>query len=135
MWCPLTNRRKTGCEAELFLKNPKKYFEGFLSGVSRISRVWGRHSPTRFPQGQNERKANFGTSVESCSKKVTASSVWAFADTSGGRGVDSASYAAGFLPLLLTTHGKANLAKFPGISFRVFVTEFDKNGRISSVLQ
>lgn len=69
------------------------------------------------------------------SKKVTASSVWAFADTSGGRGVDSASYAAGFLPLLLTTHGKANLAKFPGISFRVFVTEFDKNGRISSVLQ
>lgn len=70
-----------------------------------------------------------------CSKKVTASSVWAFADTSGGRGVDSASYAAGFLPLLLTTHGKANLAKFPGISFRVFVTEFDKNGRISSVLQ
>ena len=70
-WCPLTNRRKTGCEAELFLKNPKNYFEGFLSGASRISRVWGRHSPTRFPQGQNERKANFGTAVESCSKKVT----------------------------------------------------------------
>ena len=70
-WCPLTNRRKTGCEAELFLKNPKKYFfEGFLSGASRISRVWGRHSPTRFPQGQNERKANFGTTVESCSKKL-----------------------------------------------------------------
>jgi len=39
-------------------------------GISRISRVWGRHSPTRFPQGQNERKANFGTSVESCSKKL-----------------------------------------------------------------
>jgi len=69
-WRPLTNRRKTGCEAELFLKNPKKYFEGFLSGASRISRVWGRHSPTRFPQGQNERKANFGTAVESCSKKL-----------------------------------------------------------------
>ena len=34
------------------------------------SRVWGRHSPTRFPQGQNERKANFGTTVESCSKKL-----------------------------------------------------------------
>ena len=50
------------------MKNPKKYFEGFLSGASRISRVWGRHSPTRFPQGQNERKANFGTAVESCSK-------------------------------------------------------------------
>ena len=42
----------------------------FLSGASRISRVWGRHSPTRFPQGQNERKANFGTAVESCSKKL-----------------------------------------------------------------
>ena len=69
------NSRKTGCGAELFLKNPKKYFEGFLSGASRISRVWGRHSPTRFPQGQNERKANFGTAVESCSKKVAAFSV------------------------------------------------------------
>ena len=43
---------------------------GGISGVSRISRVWGRHSPTRFPQEQNERKANFGTAVESCS--VTA---------------------------------------------------------------
>ena len=64
-----------------------------------------------------------------------ASSVWAFADIPGLRGVDSANYAAVFLPLLLTTHGKANLAKFPGISFRVFVTEFDKNGKISSVLQ
>ena len=73
--------------------------------------------------------------VESCSKKVAAFSVWAFADTFGGQGVDSASYAAVFLPLLLTTHGKANLAKFPGISFRVFVTEFDKNEKISSVLQ
>ena len=50
------------------MKNPKNYFEGFFSGASRISRVWGRHSPTRFPQGQNERKANFGTAVESCSK-------------------------------------------------------------------
>ena len=43
---------------------------GGISGVSRISRVWGRHSPTRFPQEQNERKANFGTAVESCSKKT-----------------------------------------------------------------
>ena len=55
------------------MKNPKKYFEGFLSGVSRISRVWGRHSPTRFPQGQNERPANFGTAVESCSEKLPLS--------------------------------------------------------------
>ena len=55
--------------------------------------------------------------------------MWAFADTHGLFGVDSANFAAVFLPLLLTTHGKANLAKFPGISFRVFVTEFDKNGK------
>ncbi len=53
--------------------------------------------------------------------------MWAFADTPGLRGVDSANYAAVFLPLLLTTHGKANLARFPGISFRVFVTEFFGN--------
>ena len=55
--------------------------------------------------------------------------MWAFADNPGLFGVDSASYAAVFLPLLLTTHGKANLAKFPGISFRVFTTAFDKNGK------
>ena len=39
-------------------------------GVSRISRVWGRHSPTRFPWGKMSAEANFGTVVESCS--VTA---------------------------------------------------------------
>ena len=55
------------------MKNPKNYFDGFLSGASRISRVWGRHSPTRFPQGQNEQKANFGTAVESCSEKLRRS--------------------------------------------------------------
>ena len=59
MWCPLTNGRKTGCEAELFLKNPEKYFEGFFSGVSRMSRVWGRHSPTRLPQGQRPQICEF----------------------------------------------------------------------------
>ena len=76
---------KQGGEAELFLKNPKKYFEGFLSGASRISRVWGRHSPTRFPQGQNERKANFGTAVESCSEKLPLSSAADFAAIYKGR--------------------------------------------------
>ena len=80
-WCPLTNRRKTGCEAELFLKkSPHKSvqksakscrcFMLFFCFPAGDSRVWGRHSPTRFPQGQNERKANFGTAVESCSKKL-----------------------------------------------------------------
>ena len=49
------------------------------------SRVWGRHSPTRFPQGQNERKANFGTTVESCSKKLPLSSTADFAAIRRGR--------------------------------------------------
>ena len=72
--------------------------------------------------------------VESCSKKVAASSVWDFTNIPGLRGVDSADFAAVFLPLLLTTHGKANLAKFPGISFRVFTTAFDKNGKLEAFL-
>jgi hypothetical protein len=67
--------------------------------------------------------------VEPCSKKVAASSVWAFADTLHGRGEDSANFSAKFIPLFLTTHGKANLANFPGISSRAFITAFDKNGR------
>ena len=58
---------------------------GGISGVSRISRVWGRHSPTRFPQGQNERKANFGTAVESCSEKLPLSSAADFAAIYKGR--------------------------------------------------
>jgi hypothetical protein len=67
-WCPLTNRRKTGCEAELFLKNPKKYFEGFLSGVSRIA-GFGEGTPQQVSrEGQNRRIADFGTVVETCSK-------------------------------------------------------------------
>ena len=94
----------------------------------------GVATPTRFPQDKMSRKAKFGTVVESCSKKVAASSVWAFADTPGLLGVDSANYAAVFLPLLLTTHGKANLAKFPRISFRVFTTAFDKNGKLEAFL-
>ena len=120
----------------MFFEKSENIFSGiFQAAQAAKRRAWGGNPNKIYQRGQNRRYADFGTVVESCSKKVTASSVWAFADTSGGRGVDSASYAAGFLPLLLTTHGKANLAKFPGISFRVFVTEFDKNGRISSVLQ
>ena len=56
-----------------------------MGGASRISRVWGRHSPTRFPQGQNERKANFGTAVESCSEKLPLSSAADFAAIYKGR--------------------------------------------------
>ena len=50
-----TIRRKTGCAAELFLKKSEKNLRRFSNGASRISRVWGRHSPTRFPPGQKER--------------------------------------------------------------------------------
>ena len=60
--------------------------------------------------------------------------MWAFADTSGGRGVDSASYAAGFLSLLLTTHGKANLAKFPAIIFPL-TTYYRKKRNFGNVLR
>ena len=41
------------------MKNSKKYFEGFLSGASRISRVWGRHSPTRFTKGAKPQICGF----------------------------------------------------------------------------
>jgi len=117
-WCPLTNRRKTGCKAELFLKNPKNYFEGFFSGASRISRVWGRHSPTRFPQGQNERKANFGTAVESCSKKLPDCRSLATATFSENRNqLFYKRLRAGVLPLLPTTPQKAKMTDFPARTF------------------
>ena len=51
----------------------------------QTAKVWGRHSPTRFPQGQNERKANFGTAVESCSEKLPLSSAADFAAIYKGR--------------------------------------------------
>ena len=60
-------------------------------------------TPTRFPQDKIERLAKFGTVVESCSKKVAAFPVWAFADTLDGEGGASANFAAVFLPLIPTT--------------------------------
>ncbi len=44
--------------------------------------------------------------------EVTVSSVWAFADTSGLFGVDSANYAVVFFPLLPTAEKKEILAVF-----------------------
>ena len=58
--------------------------------------------------------------VESCSKKVAASSVWASADFLDGRGGDSANSAAVFFPSILTTQRKENLAKFPENSYDFF---------------
>ena len=75
---------------------------GGISGVSRISRVWGRHSPTRFPQEQNERKANFGTAVESCSKKLPVCRSLPTATFSGNRNqFFHKRLRAGVLPLFL----------------------------------
>jgi len=52
------------------LKNPKNYFEGFSSGTSRIA-GFGEGTPQQdLPKGQNRRYADFGTVVESCSKKL-----------------------------------------------------------------
>ena len=123
------------------MKNPKKYFEGFLSGASRISRVWGRHSPTRFPQGQNERKANFGTAVESCSKKLLDCRSLPTATFSENRNqlfykrlpdcphlllplfreiynqLFHKRLRAGVLPLLPTTPQKAKMTDFPARTF------------------
>ena len=49
------------------MKNPKKYFEGFSSGTSRIA-GFGEGTPQQdLPKGQNRRYADFGTVVESCS--------------------------------------------------------------------
>ncbi len=76
--------------------------------------------------------ANFGTVVESCSKKVAASSVWASADSPDWRGGDSANSAAVFFPIsLLRSAGKIwqTSPEIPVISFRVFLPAFDKNGR------
>ncbi len=63
-------------------------------------------TPTRFPQDKIERLAKFGTVVESCSKKVAASTVWAFADTLDGEGGASANFAAVFFPSLLLRTGR-----------------------------
>ena len=114
---------------------------GGISGVSRISRVWGRHSPTRFPQEQNERKANFGTAVESCSKKLPDCRSLATATFSENRNqlfykrlpdcphlllplfqkiynqLFHKRLRAGVLPLLPTTPKKAKMTDFPARTF------------------
>ena len=45
-------------------------------------RVWGRHSPTRFHEGQNEQMAKFGPMVESCSTLPRLFGFWFFAKVS-----------------------------------------------------
>ena len=56
--CPLTDRRKTWCKSELFLKNPQKYLRGFFGGVSRKRRVWGGNPNKYLTGGQMSEKRN-----------------------------------------------------------------------------
>ncbi len=97
----------------------------FSSGASRKRRAWGGN-PNKIPAGQIERLAKFGTVVESCSKKVTASAVWAFADTLDGEGGASANFAAVFLSLLPTTPRKAKMTEICG-NFPLFLTKPHKS--------
>ncbi|NBI61706.1 hypothetical protein D3Z38_01160 [Clostridiales bacterium] len=109
MVCPLTNRRKTGGKAEVFFEKSENIFSGiFQAAQAAKRRAWGGN-PNKIPIGQNERLAKFGTVVESCSKKVAASAVWASADTLDGEGGVSGNFAAVFLPLLPTTPRKAKM--------------------------
>ena len=88
-------------------------------------------TPTRFPQDKMSVHANFGTVVESCSKKVAASPVWASADFPDGRGGDSANSAAVFLPLILTKPHNAKLTEIYGNFFIFFsfpTSKTAKNG-------
>ncbi|MEH2929729.1 hypothetical protein VSQ48_07430 [Candidatus Ventrimonas sp. KK005] len=75
----------------MFFEKSEKIFRGFFKRRKPQKGGLGVATPTRFPQDKIERLAKFGTVVESCSKKVAASSVWAFADTLDGEGGASAS--------------------------------------------
>ena len=79
-------------------------------------------TPTRFPQDKIERLAKFGTVVESCSKKVAASSVWASPNTFSAASGDFAKAVAIFLPLLPTTPRKAKMTEICG-NFPLFLTK------------
>ena len=65
--CPLTDRRKTGCKSELFLKNPKKYLWGIFRRLGPQKAGLGWQPQQVSDRGTNERKAKFGTLVDTCS--------------------------------------------------------------------
>ena len=136
MLCPLTNRRKTGGKTEVFFEKSENIFSGiFQAAQAAKRRAWGGN-PNKIPIGQNERLAKFGTVVESCSKKVAASSVWASVNTFSAASGDFAKAAAIFLPLLPTTPRKAKMTVIYGNSFLsslhgiiLAIFENAKNGR------
>ena len=84
----------------------------FQAAQAAKRRAWGGN-PNKIPIGQNERLAKFGTVVESCSKKVAASSVWAFADTFDGEGGASANFAAYFSLYYLLRTAREIWQSFP----------------------
>ncbi len=74
--------------------------------------------------------AHFGTVVESCSKKVAASSVWASAGFSGGWGGDSANSAAVFFPLSQLRSARKIWQSFPEFLFVLSLQHLTKRAEI-----
>jgi len=73
-----------------------------LGGEFLVGGVGGGHPPTRSPQEKKERKANFGTAVESCSKKLPDCRSLPTATFSGNRNqFFHKRLRAGVLPLFL----------------------------------
>lgn len=97
----------------------------FQAAQAAKRRAWGGN-PNKIPIGQNERLAKFGTVVESCSKKVAASSVWAFVNTFSAASGDFAKATAIFgnfsLPAL---HGQ--LADLPNRRGNFFLSPFARH--------
>ena len=93
----------------------------FQAAQAAKRRAWGGN-PNKIPAGQNERLAKFGTVVESCSKKVAVSPVWASLNTFSAASGDFAKVAAIFLPptTYKTAKGKndGHFQKFPSIPYK-----------------
>lgn len=100
------------------------------------SRVWGRHSPTRFPQGQNRRYADFGTVVESCSEKLPLSLCAAAFNTYKTEEGQKDGKSGGFFPLPLLQFAEGVLAGFRkysdcgGVFCPLFAALHDRNGEM-----
>ena len=90
----------------MFFEKSENIFSGiFQAAQAAKRRAWGGN-PNKIPIGQNERLAKFGTVVESCSKRVAASSVLASLNTFSAASEDFAKVVAIFLPYYLQHHAK-----------------------------
>ena len=110
-----------------------KYFlVGFSSGTSRIA-GFGEGTPQQdLPKGQNRRYADFGTVVESCSKKLPDCAhllLPLFREIYNQ--LFHKRLRAGVLPLLPTTPQKAKMTDFPARTFLV-ARSFPTIGRFGS---